>query len=128
MTVRIMVLFAAAVLVAPPVSAALFPSWRETMEASARYEEPRCAGYARKAIYLTPSYMERFGIDYPPDWRECQRLAAVVYRGQRPVPGFERVILYDSATGTTRSAIVRRGTVIDDLAIRRSQIPVARSD
>ena len=63
MTVRIMVLFAAAVLTALPGCAALFPSWREHMEASARYEELRCAEYARNAIYLMPSYMERFGIE-----------------------------------------------------------------
>ena len=75
-----------------------------------------------------PSYMERFGIDYPPDWPECQRLFAVVHRGNRPIPGFERVMLYDPATGASRSAIVGWGAVIDGVAIRRSQIPGARSD
>ena len=128
MTVRIMALFAAAVLIALPGCAALFPSWREHMEASARYEELRCAEYARNAVYLMPSYMERFGIEYPPQWSECQRLSAVVHRGHRPIPGFERVMLYDPVTGTTRSAIVRRGTVIDGVAIRRSQVPGARSE
>ena len=128
MTDRYLVLLAAPVLVGLPGCAALFPSWRAYTEASARYNELPCAEYARNAIYVMPSYMERFGIEYPPEWAECQRLAAVVYRGQRPVHGFERVMLYDPATGTTRSAIVGRGTVIDGVAIRRSEIAGARRE
>ena len=86
------------------------------------------AVYARKAVYTMPDCMERFGIEYPSERAQCGRLAAVIFRGHRPVHGFERVMLYDPATGTTRSAIVGRGSAIDGVAIRRSDVAGAQRE
>ena len=93
---RLIFLLTAAVLIGGCASTP-YQQWR------AQYEEFGCSDYG---IVHLPSYAKYFDVEPMPE--ECLETPP-------PVPalaGMERVTIHDAETGSTRSVIVPRGTVI----------------
>lgn len=107
MTARNTMLIAAVLLVGLPGCAVQFPELHESMRAFDHYyQELHCNDHDLRNLLPGADYYDKARQE------ECDRLRPMVMGGYKPVAGFERAWAYDPATGTTRSTIIRSGSVV----------------